>query len=1642
MFIVFYLKNTLFLLRQTNLILNNKLKKLNQLYCTYILLLCTSYTLFAQQITTNSNITLQQLIEDNLIEGCVEVSNITSTINGIPNGFSSYAQFDKAGSNFPFQNGIVLSTGDANSGGNTENNNVLSEGVRNWIGDTDLEALGVNNTINATSIEFDFISISNRISFNYILASEEYTGVNPCFFADGFAFLIKETGSAAPFQNIALVPGTNTPVNTSTIRNEVIGLESCPAQNNQFFAGQNIGDTNYNGRTTVLTATASLIPNVQYRIKLVIADQGGDTRLDSAVFIEGNSFKTLDLGEDITTCASNVTLDANINNPTSTYAWFLNNDEITNQTNPTLIATQTGTYRVEITNQLTSGDNCIEEDEIIVNLSSEQAVNTISDFKQCDDSSEDEIELFNLTTKNNDVNNIDPFVNSAISYHLTDEDARGNNAPITAPVQNTSNPQEIFVRIEDLDSGCLAITSFNLIVSPIPNITTPTDLLVCDDDGTPDGQTILDLTQKDEEITGGNLDYSVSYHFTNNDALTGNNAVSSSYTNTNSTENFFVRVINVTTGCVNTTTLNVNIAISPTINRETQFIDACDRDLDGMAIFDLTSVTDDILDGLTDPVTVTFHETIEDANMNVNAIPNPTNFANTILNEQSIFVRVANNNSECFSITRMEIHTNLLLTETNITNVSICDDASNDGIADFDLLEIEERIANSLPDVTVTYYESESDLETNTNPLTKNTPYNTTSPTTLYISIDNTLCVEQAEINLIINPVFELPPLDTITICDEDDDGVTDIQLNEFDSLLTGGNTNLNVVYFSSQEDADQDINPLPSLYRNTNIKETLFVRVADNDTGCSTPEQIDIEILLAPTITQPTPFIICDDNQDGFFTINLEDKISEVVTNTSGLNIDFFTSINNAQNNVNPLSIAQRTAYNANTQSIAIRVENSVTGCFDVTGLSIIVNTLPIIENIDDLLGCENDNDSRTEFIFSDKDADILNSQTGKEVLYFEDASRTILIDPNTAYTNISNPQTIYIKVQNITDPNCFEIGSFNITVGSNPIYTPPIDILECDDSSNDGVAVFDFLEKTNRVNNNGTENNIVSYHLSQIEAENNTNPLDLQFTNTLNPQQIFTRIQSSTSECFMVESFDINIIASPNLSDAEPLEICDIDNNGTEIFNLENAQFTNFDRIQTDIETRYFENESDTDNNALSIENPTNYLSNTKTIYIKVSNRSTTCSRVIPLRLVVNQTPIINVIPTFQICDNDTKTFNLTEINNLIVNNTNLANITYHTSPSDAESNINPIDQNIFNYTANTHNIYSRVENINSNCVSTGVFTLQINNNPLISPLTDLELCNDDFNDTTDFDLSVKDSQVLGGLNSTNYSVSYYNNSADAANNVNNLDINYVGSHRETIFTRLENNVTGCFSISQFNLLINNLPVIPINDEEPLCLNNLPMEISANTGNPTDTYLWDDGQTTPEVLYTQANLGAHSVTVTKSTGCSSTKNFTLIESEAATIDVTTVVNFTDPNSITVTVSGIGDYVYILDEANGGQPQRSNTFQNVSFGMHTVTVRDINGCMDIIKEVTVFDIPKFITPNNDGRFDTWHIVGVNQLPGTVVYVYSRYGKLLRILTHNSPGWDGRYNGVNMPADDYWYSADILQDGTSFNIKGHFALKR
>jgi gliding motility-associated-like protein len=234
----------------------------------------------------------------------------------------------------------------------------------------------------------------------------------------------------------------------------------------------------------------------------------------------------------------------------------------------------------------------------------------------------------------------------------------------------------------------------------------------------------------------------------------------------------------------------------------------------------------------------------------------------------------------------------------------------------------------------------------------------------------------------------------------------------------------------------------------------------------------------------------------------------------------------------------------------------------------------------------------------------------------------------------------------------------------------------------------------------------------------------------------------------------------------------------------------------------------------------------------------------------------------------------------------------------------------------------------------------------------------------------------------------------------------------------------------------LVHRKPNVDIPDQT-VCLDNLPLIVSAETGTNSDSYLWSTNETTSEIEIT--DIGSYSVTVTTINGCITTSTFNVIESEQATIEFTETIDFSNPNNITVTISGIGNYLYILDN---GVPQESNFFGNVSMGLHTITVIDLNGCAQATKELVIIDTPLYVTPNGDGYNDTWHITGVVQLTGTLVYIYDRYGKLLTTLSHSSSGWDGTYRGKAMPTDDYWFLAKVVKGPSKFDIKGHFTLKR
>ncbi|MFH4967599.1 choice-of-anchor L domain-containing protein [Gaetbulibacter sp. M240] len=1626
------------------------------------LLICSISYLQAQQINVDNTVPLEPLIQNNLVSGCVDISNISSSVNGNGFGFPSYGYFERGSSNFPFENGIILSTGDASKAGNSAIGTTLNDGYNTgWGTDPDIEpALNVTSTENATSIEFDLVSISSQFQFNFLFASEDYEGVTPCQVSDGFVFLIRPTGSVGPYQNIALVPGTSDGVSTGTVHPDL--SPACGAQNASTFGGFNVGDTNYTGRTDVFTATTTIQPNVSYHIKLIIADQY-DGRGDSAVFIEGNSIDILDLGEDISTCSGNVVLDANINNALASYAWYLDGALLAGETNPILNATQSGTYRVDVTVPL-NGTDCTETDEIIVVLNSTEYIEPITDYLVCDDNNPgDEREFFDLSTKNAELAaNITFSNNYTFSYHFSEPDARNNTNAITTPIENTINPQPIFVRVEDLDSGCFAYTTFDLAVTPLPVIIAPTPLEVCDTDDTPNGFTVIDLTFKNNEITNGDPNLMVSYYASDNDARNGINPLpETSYMNVlTPTDLVYARVVDIQTGCANITPLDINITISPVVNRDIQYIDACDTDHNGNAIFDLTQVRDNVLQGATG-VTVNYHESFDDAQNGINPISDPTSYEYTDPNAEPgfavLYMSIQDNTTGCISVVEIQAHTNLLLTATRIEDYALCDsnDDQND-TQDFNLNTIQMYISNELPyNITVTFFETQTDRDNNVNAIDKSILFAATNPTTLYIRIDNGSCSEVSQLDLLVNPILLFQPANPVPYCDDDADGIVDIDLHSLDDLVTGGNTDFVVTYYGSQYDADNAINPLPDFYTNTDPIETIYARIENTDSQCRTVNPFEIEILVAPEATDPSPIVVCDDDQDGFSIVNLSDKISEIVTDPSIVDIEFFTTQANAEAATNPIPNNQLTAFNAQTQTIFIRVESNENdfGCYNLVTLEVIVNTLPIIPDISNFQICLDDGSTTTQFYMRDKDLEILNGQSGKEVHYFEDAALTSEIDKDNPYTNTSSPQTIYVRVENTTDPSCNATGSFILQVSADPIYNTPTAYITCDDSSNDQVEEFDLNQKLDEMKAglaNPDDLNI-SFHLSYNDADNNLNPISLTYSNISNPQSIFVRIESLDSLCHVVEEFTLNIVPAPDVTQVNgPLSYCDNDYDGIVTFNLEDADFQILDRIQSNIIVNYFENLNDINpddslDNSNEISDPLNYVSGNRTVFIKIANTLTECYTVIPLDLVVNVPPSTFEVGTIEICDNPTQTFDLTLVDTRLVPASRLpeVNIAYFNTQADAENNTAPIGTT-FNYTASNQTLYARLADAVTGCPVVVPFDLQVNPNPVANTAPDLVACDDDFDGTLIFDLSVNTATILGSQSSSTYSVSYFGSQSDADNNIPPLPNEYPAQNGDMIFARVENLNTGCYDTSQFTTFVNPLPVIPVDDVVPLCINRLPLIIDAYTGDPNDTYLWSTGETSSSIqLNSPSDIGDYFVTVTRQNSqgpdCSYTQDFSVIQSENATINFTTKVDFADPNSITIDVSGIGNYVFILDD---GEPQQSNVFENVTYGIHQITIRDLNGCEDVYTDVVVIDVPKVVTPNNDNYNDSWHVIGIEEIPGTMVYIYTRYGKLIKTLTHNSMGWDGTFNGKPMPADDYWFVANVLQDGKAFEVKGHFALKR
>ena len=552
---------------------------------------------FSQPITINSTTyTVPQLVNNILINSpCISATNITwrtGTDFGSTNGIGF---FENTNPTFPIASGVILSTGDIfNSPG--PNISKLDDGSALWTGDASLEAtLAVAGipmvSTNATVLEFDFTPISSNFNFEFIFASEEY-GNYQCQYSDAFAFLLTNINTGVT-TNLAVIPGTSIPISVITIRDFLFN-SSCPSANPNFFGRFNGGSnanssaTNFNGQTTVLSAGATLTPNVPYHIKLVIADRL-DFQSDSAIFISSESFNIGQdvLGPDLTVAnntalclGTNYTITTGLNPAQYTFIWKKDDVVLPGETGPSLTVNGPGEYSVifqNISNTCPPTTN-----SIIIEYTSQITTPDPINIYRCDVGAANYV--FNLDSNTSIVKaGLDPA--TVVTYYATQADADIAINPL--PLQYTAtNNTTIFVRIQ-IPSGCFVVKSFKLLTAPPPVAIQPPDQIKCES-AYGVGKAVFNFINLKPTILGTQSAsiYTLSFFTSQNDANNNTNPISQTayfnnitfYNSSNTT--IYVRVQNASDpACFSLTSFNLIVNPIPLVDELEDVITCTDYTL-------------------------------------------------------------------------------------------------------------------------------------------------------------------------------------------------------------------------------------------------------------------------------------------------------------------------------------------------------------------------------------------------------------------------------------------------------------------------------------------------------------------------------------------------------------------------------------------------------------------------------------------------------------------------------------------------------------------------------------------------------------------------------------------------------------------------------------------------------------------------------------------------------------------------------------------------------------------------------------------------------------------------------------------------------------------------------------------------------
>ncbi|WP_344714577.1 T9SS type B sorting domain-containing protein [Winogradskyella damuponensis] len=1032
---------------------------------------------------------------------------------------------------------------------------------------------------------------------------------------------------------------------------------------------------------------------------------------------------------------------------------------------------------------------------------------------------------------------ITPATGATFSYEYTNGTAINN--PTTF---NVIGPTQVIHVLVTTPDGCTTETTITITFHPA--ITTATATIeACDADN--NNEELFNLNDALPNVNANHTSYTNTYYHTLLEAQVGNPTTEianpSAYFVTSNTA-VYVRLYDAVTTCYATARINLSIIPVPEIISNTIIV--CDFENDTLENnVDLSQFNSEILGSQTG-VNLTYYNSLA----NANSFTNPITTA-TITDTTTLFVNLEAADN---CITTGEINFNLQTAPiVNNISVTVCDNFT-DGQEYYNLTLSNPDIISDPLNHNFRYFTSEINAINNSNPISSNYLI-TTVPQTIYARVRNlaTDCFSIAEIDL--DFTFPITVQDTeLSECDDDFNLTEEFDLTMAIPNMLADTTGLDITYYSD-EVAAQTANPsflilTPENHNTASETDNVFVRFDNAATGCFSIGKVVLKALATPKLVD-SHYAICDTDFDGLYTLDLEDLNPLIIQDQTGLVFTYYTNLVDAEAENNEIVNTSNYAIPNDNHTIYTRVVNPF-GCMSIATVNISIKTSATVDVVTDVLeACDNDLNTYAFFDLTTFESQ-LTTEPGATFRYYNtenDANleQNEILNPTTHENINPNSQTIFVRV---SAPNkCDNITSFDIET----IHITPPTLTEAT-----------FCAGTSVILDVGPD--YVSYNWSTSE---NTQSIEVDTSGTYSVTLIDSNGCTDTFNVVVTE-LPLPEVITTTITECDYTGISD----GFMAFNLHDYdnQLTN---NNTNVTTHFYLSQNDL-NADINEQNSTfTNTTNPQTLFVKVIDNTTQCFNTTELTL---NSSFIAVSPnTYAICDTDfdgNYTFNLSELNNLVVADVTGLTFKYYTSQTNAETQNAPITGD-YTIPHNNHDVFVRVENSLGCSYITSVLVSHRADAIVNNVSAVLKACDDDLDTFTNFDLTTFENIVS---TETGAIYRYYNSQLDAMFEQNEIlnptTHQNITPNSQTIFVRVS--VLGkCDNITSFDIeTIHITP--PALTEATFCAGT---SVILDVGPDYVSYNWSTSENTQSIEVSTA--GIYNITLIDSNGCTDTFSIEVTE-------------------------------------------------------------------------------------------------------------------------------------------------------------------